>query len=180
MSKGLLAMIAALVVLGVGSFAATRLAVRGLCNGVRAPMAFAVLQDYLELSSQQRKALEEADARYASVRPALRDAVIEARDGLLNVLEDPKSDREEAVRAAKRFCRAQEALQLNTVEYMVELRGHLNASQKKKLAGLMGRGMCALTGGPCQGGMGLGPGRGMGGGQGAGFCGGQGWRGGRR
>lgn len=180
MRKGLLVVIGALVVLGVGSFAATRLAVRGLCSGTKAPVAFAVLQDYLELTPQQRTALQEADADYASVRPALRDAVIEARDGLLKVLEDPKSDREATVSAAKRFCRAQEALQLNTVEYMVELREHLDASQKKKLAGLMGRGMCALTGGPCPGGMGLGRGRGMGGGQGAGLCDGQGWRGGRR
>jgi Spy/CpxP family protein refolding chaperone len=100
--------------------------------------------------------------------------VWQTRDELIAVLEDPKSTREQALDRAKRFCAAQQALQLNTVEYMVELRGHLTPAQKTKLAGMVGRGMCALTGGPCRRGMG----GEMGGPRGGGFCGGRGSGGG--
>jgi len=164
-----------LALVAVVSYAATRVALRSARGTAVTPPAFAVLQDFLGVTSDQRSALASIDAHYGAVRPALRNRVWQARDELIGVLEDPKSTRGQALDKARRFCAAQEALQVNTVEYMFELRRHLNPAQRAKLAGLVGRGMCALTGGPCPRGMG----RGMGLGPGGGSCGGRGWRGGR-
>jgi Spy/CpxP family protein refolding chaperone len=166
--------IGSVLILAAGvSFGATRLAVRGVRGIGSAPQEFAMLQNYLDVTPDQRKALADIDARYGSARPALRDRVWQTRDELIAALQDPNSTRKQALDRAKRFCEAQQALQLNTVEYMVELRGRLTAAQKAKLAGMVGRGMCTLTGGPCPHGIGGGMG-----GAGGGVCGGCGRRGG--
>ncbi|MGI6296830.1 MAG: Spy/CpxP family protein refolding chaperone [Armatimonadota bacterium] len=186
MSRNTLILIGVLVVLGVGSFAATRLAVQGPCSITGVPAAFAALQDYLELTPAQRTAMRATDRRFAEIRPELKSDVIEARDRLLATIQNTESTPEQTLQATRRFCRAQEALQVNTVEYMVALRGHLNKAQKEKLGGFVERGMCALTGGVCPGrglgrgrGMGMGLGRGRGAGQEPACCDDDNWRGGR-
>lgn len=180
MSKNTLVLIGVLVVLGVGSFAATRLAVQGPCSLTGTPAAFAALQDYLELTPAQRTAMRATDRHFAETRPKLKSDVIESRDALLRTIQDTQSSREQTLEATRRFCRAQEAMQVNTVEYMVALRGHLTKAQKEKLGGFVERGMCALTGGVCHGrGHGLGLGRGKGGGQEPACCDDDDWRGGR-
>lgn len=176
-AAGLLVLVAAV------AYGATKLVVRRTVATPPACPAFDVLQDYLGLTSEQRQKLAEVDARYATVRPQLRNRVWETRDELIATLQDPNSTRAQAVERARQFCAAQQAMQINTVEYMVELRERLTPPQREKLAGLIGRGMCALTGGPCGPGMGRGRGAGMGlgmggRGRGNGCCGlaGRGWQ----
>lgn len=177
MRRGWLAVVGLLILVAAVSYGATRLAVRGA--GVQAAPcpAFAALQDYLGVTPDQQKQLAGINAQYGAVRPELRDRVWQTRDELIAALENPKSTRAQAVEKARQFCAAQQAMQMNSVEYMIELRQHLTPAQKQKLGGLVGRGMCALTGGQCPRGMGGGMG-GPGGG-GNGLCGGRGWRGGR-
>lgn len=168
------------VALAAGSYAATRL-VQNTRQPQTPPAApgFAVLQDYLQLTPDQRQALAAVDQRYAAVRPELRDRLWEARDNLLNVMGDPNSTSQQAVAAAKKFGAAQQAMQLNTIEYTYQMRKHLTPAQREKLVSTMGRGMCAMTCGPGSGrgmgGRGNGPCQGAGQGKGKG----QGWRGGR-
>lgn len=169
MNRNTLILVGVLIILGIGSFAATRMGRRSPhCAGCEAPVAFAALQDYLLLSNAQRSAMQEIDARFSVTRPKLSAETYDARDELLKALQNPDSTPEQTLAATRRFCRAQEALQLNTVEYMIELRAHLSPTQKTKMSDLIGRGMCSLTGGPCKGhgmggGMGLGLGRRSGG-----------------
>ena len=179
MRKRWLAVVGLLILVAAVSYGATRLAVRNARVQPPAPAAFAALQDYLEVTPDQQKQLAGVNEQYGAVRPELRDRVWQTRDELIAVMEDPKSTREQAVEKAKQFCSAQEAMQVNTVEYMIELRQHLTPAQKQKLGGLVGRGMCALTGGQCPRGMGVGGSMGGPGGGGNGFCGGRGLRGGR-
>lgn len=181
MSRNTLILIGVLIVLGVGSFAATRLTLQSQPAVSEAHVSFQALQDYLEMTPDQRGAMQGIDVQFSQVRPKLATEVLDARDDLLAALQNPDSTPQQALAATKRFCKAQEALQVNTVEYMVALRGHLNADQKDKLAGLVGRGMCALTGGLCHGpgqgrGLGLGLGRGRRGNPDPGCCDGEGWR----
>ncbi len=186
MSRNTLILIGVLIVLGVGSFAATRLAIQGPCSLTGTPAAFAALQDYLELTPAQRTAMSAIDAHFAQTRPELKSDVIKARDELLRTIQNTQSTSEQTLEATRRFCRAQEALQVNTVAYMMALRGHLNPAQKEKLGGFLERGMCALTGGVCYGqghgrgrGMGMGLGRGRGAGREPACCDDDDWRGGR-
>jgi len=155
------------ILLAAVSYGATRLVVRKTAAaGLSACPAFGVLQDYLGLTPEQRDKLASVDAQFAAVRPQLRSRVWETRDDLIATLQDPNSTRAQAVEKAREFCAAQQAIQINTVEYITELRQHLTPAQQQKLAGLVGRGMCALTGGPCGG---RGAGRGSGGGMGLGM-----------
>jgi Spy/CpxP family protein refolding chaperone len=177
--------IAILLILVVAvSYGATRLAVRTTRVRPATCQALSALEDYLAVTPGQKQALAAVDAQFGAARPQLRDHVWQTRDELVATLEDPNSTRAQAVEKARQFCAAQKAMQLNTVEYMVELRQHLTPAQRQKLAGLVGRGMCTLTGGPCGRGMGRGMGNGMGGGMGGpggrgnGFCGGRGMSGG--
>ncbi len=184
--RRVLAIVGLLVLIAAVSFGATRLAVRTTQVRPQTCQALAALEDYLAVTPDQKKALAGIDVQFETQRPLLRDRVWQTRDDLIAVLEDPNSTRAQAVEKTRQFCAAQQAMQLNTVEYMVELRQHLTPAQRQKLTGLVGRGMCALTGGPCPRGMGrgmgggMGMGRGMGGagGGGNGYCGGRGMRGG--
>jgi len=108
-------------------------------------LGLALLEDYLGLSTQQRRAVSQIDARFAATRPALREETLKARDKLLAVMSDPKSTSDQAVAAARSFGVAQQAMQINTIEYTFELRKHLSPAQKTKLASVMSRGLCALT-----------------------------------
>ena len=159
MKKGWLILIAVLLALGAASYAAAR-----LIQGERpargpAPPGFCMLQNYLELTPDQRKAMAEVDAKYAKTRPELRDKLWEAGDELVTVLHNPDSTLGEAEAAAKNFGAAQGEMQLNTIRYTYELRKHLTSAQREKLISTMGRGMGALAGGPPPG---RGRGRGMG------------------
>lgn len=179
--KRVLAAVGLVIFLAAVSYGATRLVVRGTAAGQPACPAFGVLQDYLELTPEQREKVASIDARFAAVRPQLRSRVWQTRDELIATLQDPNSTRAQAVEKAKEFCDAQQAMQVNTVEYIVELRRHLTPAQQQRLSSLVGRGMCALTGGPCGRGAGRGAGAGMGlgmGGRGSGCRGlaGPGWR----
>lgn len=175
MRKSWLFLAALFIVLAAVSYATAKL-VYAVQNRVdrSAPPGLSVLQDYLQLTDAQRESLAQVDARFASTRPELRANLETARDKLLSVMRDPNSTRDEAVRAAREFGAAQQAMQLNTIEYTYELRKHLTPAQRNKLVATMGRGMCAVTCGP-------GGGRGMGGpGIGRGRMSGPGgWHGGR-
>ncbi len=153
MRKRWLILIAVLLAMGIASYAAARLATRPAGpQGAPCP-GFAVLQDYLQLTPNQRLALAEVDAKYADSRPRLRDKFREARDELVAVLHDPNSTEDQAIAAVKRFGEAQQAMQLNTVSYTFELRKHLTKEQKEKMFGLIDRGMCGRS---CGGGPGMG------------------------
>jgi|GEM_PF-1221327 len=183
-----LVLVGLLVLMAAVAYGATRLAVRSARVQPPTCQALATLEDYLAVTPDQREVMSGIDAKYAAIRPGLRDRVWQTRDELIATLKDPSSTREQAVEKAKEFSEAQEAMQTNTVEYVMELRQHLTPAQKQKLTGLLGRGMCALTGGQCRRGMGTGMGPGMGGGmgpgmgagiggRGRGYCGGRGSRG---
>jgi hypothetical protein len=133
-----------------------------------------VLHDYLGLSAEQKKAVADINSRTIASRLRLRDDVWQARDDLVRVLADPSSTAPQGLAAARRFGAAQQAMQVNTIEYIFELRKHLDSKQKAKLAGLMNRGMCGMGCGPGAGmGKGAGGGRGQCGlGMGLGPCGG--------
>ena len=158
MRKRWLVLIAVLVGLGAVSYAATRAIQSRQCPPAPPP-GFGKLQSYLELTSDQRKAMAEVDEKYAKTRPELRRKLWEVGDELISVLHDPDSTLEQAKAAAKKFGAAQQEMQLNTLSYTYELRKHLTAEQREKLIGTMGRGMGALAGGPPPG---MGPGCGMG------------------
>ena len=148
MKRRWLVLVAILLAMGAASYAATRLINRPpRVPGAPCP-GFAALQDYLDLTLDQRKALAEIDAQYAESRPLLRERFRQARDDLIAVLRDPNSTQGQATAAVKRFGAAQQAMQLNTVSYTFELRKHLTKAQKERMVGLMGRGMCAKSCGP--------------------------------
>lgn len=163
MRKGWILLVAVLLALGAASYAAARLVAQGGATACAAPPGLAMLQDHLQLTPAQRRAVAEVDARFAAARPALRDDALQARDQLLEVLHDPNSTAEDARAAVRRFGEAQQAMQMNTIEYTFELRRYLTPEQREKMVNTMGRGICALTYGP-------GSGRGWGG-QGKGPCG---------
>ena len=168
MKRGWLLLIGAFLVLGVASYATARYLSRGPVYPKPCP-GMAMLQDYLELTPAQHEALAGIDTAFGKERPALRQELWQARDELLRVLREPDSTRTNVVAAVKRFSAAQQALQMDTVEYVFELRRHLTPAQREKMIGVMGQGMCALTCGP---GMGKGCA-----GQGRGACGFSGERG---
>ena len=159
MKKGLLILIAVLLVLGAASYATVRLIRAERHPRGPVPHGFGMLQSHLELTPDQRKAMAEVDAKYAKTRPALREKLWEAGDDLMAVLHDPDSTLQQAEAAAKTFAAAQQDMQLNTIRYTYELRKHLTPAQREKLISTMGRGMGALAGGPPPG---RGRGRGMG------------------
>ena len=157
MKKRWLILIAILLAMAAASYAAARLVSRpGVPPGGPPCPGFAALQDYLQLTPDQRTALAGVDARYGDSRPRLRDEFRQARDELVAVLHDPNSTEDQAIAAVKRFGTAQQAMQLNTVSYTFELRKHLTEEQKERMVGLIDRGMCVKSCGP-------GPGMGWGG-----------------
>lgn len=158
------------VALAAASFGAARLVAERPAD--EAAEGVAVLHDFLELTSAQRQEVEALDARYEQERPELTRALLDARSGLLEVMRDPRSTRQEAVEAADRFGDAQSNMQRNTISYTYELRECLTPEQREKLTDTMGRGMCSITCGPgmgrAMGGRGRGPCGGYGGGRGPG------------
>jgi len=152
-------LVLSILALGFGSFAATR----AYYGQQACPVSeLTALQDYLQLSHNQRRSLSRFDSRYLDRREELRRRVWDARVEFLNVLRDPDSSASDAILALDRLRSAQRAMQVNTVSYIFQLRRHLTSQQREKLLGAMDRGMCALTGGQVMG-------RGWGG------CGGCGW-----
>jgi len=144
------------LVLAGSSFSATRLLSQARPRPLQSEPGLAMLQDYLGLSPEQRGALADVDARYATARPALRDAVWHARDELMNALRDPDSTDEQVISALRQFGRAREEMAINTIGYILQVRRHLTAAQRSKLIGVMDRGICGITVGP---GLGRGCGR---------------------
>lgn len=176
MKKGWLIIVGLLLLLGIASYATTRV-LRQPTPPCAATGGFPMLHDYLELTPEQREAIAVIDNQNAQTRDLLRSDVWEAREELRKVLQDSGSTSEQAVEAARKLGEAQQRLQVNTIEYTYELRKHLTPEQREKLAATMDRGICSLIAGPGMGkGCGMGKGhlepRGQGG-----FCGGP--RGGR-
>lgn len=149
-------LIALFLLTAAASYAAARLLSSRHPEAPAAAPGFALLQDYLEMTPEQRRALAEVDAKFAKQRPALRERMFKARDGLVRVLQDPESTVDQALEAVREFSEAQHEMHENTVRYTYELRKHLTPAQREKMVKTMGRGMCGMIGGP-------GPERGMGG-----------------
>lgn len=148
MKKGWPLLIGLLLLLGIASYATTRVLRQPEPPPATGLDGFVMLQDYLGLSQQQRQAIAAIDAESVQGRDKLRNDVWAARDDLRKILNDPSSTSAQAISAARRLGEAQQRLQVNTIEYTYELRKHLTPGQKEKLAATMDRGMCALMGGP--------------------------------
>lgn len=154
------------LLLAAASYGAARMICGSQCDIESAAPGFALLQDYLEMTPDQRQAISQVDAGIAEERLALREQMLDARDHLVDVINDPESTVDDALSAVHTFGDAQREMQANTVRYTYELRQHLTPPQREKMVRTMGRGVCGMTGGP-------GRGRGMGG-RGRGPCSGDG------
>lgn len=144
-------LLSGMLILSIASFAAARL-VSGRMLENRAPCAgLAMLQDYLELSPGQKKAMADVDAEFGASRPVLKEQVWAARGELLDVLKDPNAKKSDIIAVTENFGSAQQALQRNTIEYVFALREYLTPAQKEKLVELMSSGICSLTSQPASG-----------------------------
>mgnify|MGYP005841566115 CR=1 FL=1 len=162
MKRSWIFLVALFLLMAAASYAAARLISSRHPRAPEAAPGFALLQDYLGVTDEQKRALADIDGKFARQRPELRDRMFEARANLVTVLQNPDSTVDQALRAAREFGEAQQAMQANTILYTYELRKHLTPQQREKMVRTMGRGICAMTGGP-------GMGRGMGG-RGKGPC----------
>lgn len=149
MKRGWLMLAMLFLLTAVGSFAAVKLVGTKPVPGSCPAPGFAVLQDYLELTEEQRLALAAVDESFARERAELRERFVQARERLVEVLRDPDSTVDDALEAARIFGEAQQAMQTNTIRYTYELRKHLTPAQRERMVGTVCRGICAVTGGPC-------------------------------
>jgi len=154
MKKSWTILIALLLILAVTSYGAARLLRPTWTESPRSEPLFAMLHDYLGLTPDQRSRVSEIDAKYAARRSQIRQQLWDARDHLLDVVRDPNASRNDAIAAIRRFGSARQEMAESTMEYVFDLREILTPAQKAKLASVMGRGVCALTGGPGMGGCG--------------------------
>lgn len=154
MKKSWIILIAMLSILAATSYGAARLLRPTWPEPPRSEPLFAMLHDYLGLTPDQRSRISAIDSKYAAKRVQLRQQLWDARDHLLEVVRDPDASRDEAISAIRHFGLARQKMAENTMEYVFDIREVLTPAQKAKLASVMGRGMCALTGGPGMGGCG--------------------------
>jgi Spy/CpxP family protein refolding chaperone len=158
--------------LGFGSYAAVNAVTSRNAPPACSMTGIGMLNDYLSLTPSQRQKVSVSTATAAKVRNDLREEVWKSRNELVKVLADPESTSKDGVAAVRRFGKAQQAMQENTIRYVYELRKHLDDGQKARLARLLDRGMCGIG---CGAGSGAGTGRGRGQcglGMGFGACGG--------
>ncbi len=131
-----------LVLLAVGSYGAARF-VSSRSNSTDEPGIMAV-QDYLNLTAEQRRVVADLTQEFAASRPVLRQQVWQARDRFVALMRDPRADKNDVLLALHELSRAREEMAKNTVEYLLALRDCLTPAQQDKLTALVERGMCSL------------------------------------
>ncbi len=147
MKSRTLLLIILIVLLGVGSFAATRFVVNRNyeshlgCNCDE-------LCSYLKLDNRQIQSVSGIVNNYITKRVELRYKLWQTRSELLELLNNPDTNDQEVMAALDRFRDAQYELQRNTISYILGIRKHLTSEQREKLVGMLRRGLCALTSGP--------------------------------
>ncbi len=154
MKKSWIILIALLLILAAASYGAARFLRPTLSESPKSEPLFTMLHDYLGLTPNQRSMISEIDAKHAARRAQIRQQLWDARDHLLNVVRNPTASRAEAIAAIRQFGSARQKMAESTIEYVFDIRKVLTPTQNAKLASAMGRGMCALTGGPGMGGCG--------------------------
>lgn len=135
-----------LVLLAVGSYGAARFVSRS--NSTYEPGIMAV-QDYLNLTAEQRRVVADLTQEFAVSRPVLRQQVWQARDRFVALVRDPRADKDDVLLALHELSRAREEMAKNTVEYLLALRDCLTPAQQDKLTALVERGMCSLDSEVC-------------------------------
>ncbi|MFQ3549363.1 MAG: hypothetical protein SNJ70_06395 [Armatimonadota bacterium] len=143
MTKNRLILIVMIVALGTASYLTSKHVLAQ--NYIQKEVApeFLILQNHLQLTDSQRKAMAKIDSEFAQRRPELRQKIVSARLKLLAVLEDENSTVQDAQAAITVLNNAQHEMHLDTITYTILLRDKLESKQKQQLIATMTRGMCA-------------------------------------
>ena len=91
----------------------------------------------LTLSAQQEQAINEADPSFHTDAARLASDLDAVQENLACLLEDPATDRQEAMATVEKMMLAHNALERRVAEHVLEVREHLEPQQRKSLMGLM-------------------------------------------
>ncbi|TGY88199.1 periplasmic heavy metal sensor [Marinicauda algicola] len=112
----------------------------GLGSEAPAGESFHVLiHDELDLDPDQEARIEEIEARFASLRRAKETELAEAREAIGEALLRDKALSEDVMAATARYHDAMLALQLATLDHILEMRAELGPDQAAEFDSLLAR-----------------------------------------
>ncbi len=127
-----IAIVTAALIAGSTSYIFARYPSEDLAAGARPPMS-----RLLTLSAQQERTINEADPSFQTDAARLASQLDTVQADLALILEDPASDRQEAMAKVETMMLAHNALERRVAEHVLEVREHLTPEQSKSLMGLM-------------------------------------------
>ena len=127
-----IAIIVAALVAGSTSYIFARYPSVDLAAKARPPMS-----RLLTLSDQQERAINEADPSFQADAARLASQLDAVQADLALLLEDPATDKQEAMAKVETMMLAHNALERRVAEHVLEVREHLTLEQSKSLMGLM-------------------------------------------
>lgn len=164
--RGKIIVVAAALVAGIGAFLSA-------FGGGGAPVACKrqPLARWLQLSSRDAKAVEDADAGFSEDAAALSEQLRRERETLAEMLDAPDTPDDQVLQQVEAAIAAHNALERRVARYVLAVRATLSPQQQKRLMGLCANGVrraCGRRRRGAGGGRGRHAGRG-GGGRGAGL-----------
>lgn len=127
---------AGIVLLGIAGLA--YLATVGCCTLLAKqgrPVSWA---DRLELSSSQRSEVSALEIGFLRQRTASCQTLCAKRAQLIELLKQPTPDRQALAQVVNEIAQEQAALERATLDYMVNLKGHLGSEQQERLVAMVG------------------------------------------
>jgi Spy/CpxP family protein refolding chaperone len=140
--------IALAIVLGIGAYAVTGYFARD-GHKHQQMLRTASLAQALQLSEEQRDAIEAIDAEFQRDRQQIRERHREHRGELLDLLRESPPDRERIDRKIEEISETQVEMQRLAVNHLLDVSAELDDQQREKLFELIDEAMCpgAVMGG---------------------------------
>ena len=133
---GTIIVIAAAVLAGLGTFFVT-LAQQGTPPAAERPP----LERWLDLSDEHAEAVRGADPAFTVEAEGLSQKLVEEREKLAGLLEDPATPDSTLMSQIERVIQAHNDLERRVARHVLAIRPHLSPSQQKRLLGICAQGV---------------------------------------